>query len=145
MPQKFKTVGLWGRLNEPSVAEPATQVLAHLLKRRIKVFSARQDNGSALLADTTSVDEADFAKHVDLVVAVGGDGTLLHAARHVAQRGVPLLGINRGRLGFLTDISPEHMFDAIDSLLAGDYFEERRLMLSAQIADGGAQPRMIAL
>jgi NAD+ kinase len=57
---------------------------------------------------------------------------------------VPLLGINRGRLGFLTDISPEHLFDAIDSILAGDYLEERRLMLSARIADG-SHPRMVAL
>ena len=45
-------------------------------------------------------------------------------------RGVPLIGINRGRLGFLTDISPEHMLEAIDAILAGDYLAERRLMLS---------------
>ena len=92
MPQQFKTVGLWGRLNEPSVAEPATQVLAHLRKRGIQVFASTQSDGAGLLAGVTRVDETEIASRVDLVVAIGGDGTLLHAARHVAHRGVPLLG-----------------------------------------------------
>jgi len=145
MPQQFKTVGLWGRLSEPSVAEPAKQVLAHLHKRRIGVFAARHAYEGEPPEGLTPVAETELAEHVDLVVAIGGDGTLLHAARHVAERDVPLLGINRGRLGFLTDISPEHMFDAIDAILAGDYFAEKRLMLNAQIADGTAQPCLVAL
>jgi NAD+ kinase len=145
MPQQFKTVGLWGRLNEPSVAEPATQLLAHLRKRGIQVFTSKQADGAGLLAGITRVDESEIAERVDLMVAIGGDGTLLHAARHVARRGVPLLGINRGRLGFLTDISPEHMLEAVDAILAGDYLEERRLMLSAQIGDGSSHPKLVAL
>jgi NAD+ kinase len=145
MPQQFKTVGLWGRLNEPSVAEPATQLLAHLRKRGIQVFTSKQADGAGLLAGITRVDESKIAERVDLMVAIGGDGTLLHAARHVARRGVPLLGINRGRLGFLTDISPEHMLEAVDAILAGDYLEERRLMLSAQIGDGSSHPKLVAL
>jgi NAD+ kinase len=145
MPQLFKTVGLWGRLSEPSVAEPAKQVLAHLRKRRIQVYAPRQAETESLGDGLKTVAETELAERVDLVVAIGGDGTLLHAARHVAGRDVPLLGINRGRLGFLTDISPEHMFDAIDAILGGDYLEERRLMLNAQIADGGDHPRLVAL
>ncbi|HET7131117.1 MAG TPA: NAD(+)/NADH kinase, partial [Gammaproteobacteria bacterium] len=75
-----------------------------------------------------------------------GDGTLLHAARHVAHRDVPLLGINRGRLGFLTDVSPEHMLETIDAILGGDYLAERRLMLAARIgAPGEAPPALLAL
>ena len=145
MPQQFKTVGLWGRLNEPSVAEPAKQVLAHLRKRRIRVFAGEHAYDGKLPDGLTAVAEDGLADRVDLVVAIGGDGTLLHAARHVAERGVPLLGINRGRLGFLTDISPEHMFDAIDAILAGNYLEEKRLMLNAQIVDGTSHPRLVAL
>jgi NAD+ kinase len=145
MPQQFKTVGLWGRLSEPSVAEPAKQLLAHLRKRRIQVVAPRQADAESLGDGVKIVAEEQLAERVDVVMAIGGDGTLLHAARHVAERGVPLLGINRGRLGFLTDISPEHMFDAIDAILAGDYLEERRLMLNAQIADGKPNPRLVAL
>jgi NAD+ kinase len=142
MPQQFKTVGLWGRLNEPSVAEPATQLLAHLRKHGTQVFAAKQFDGEGLLAGVTRVDESEIASRIDVMVAIGGDGTLLHAARHVARRGVPLIGINRGRLGFLTDVSPEHMLDSIDAILAGNYLEERRLMLSAQIGDS---PTLLAL
>jgi NAD+ kinase len=145
MPQQFKTVGLWGRLSEPSVAEPAKQLLAHLRKRRIQVFAPRQAQADSLGDGVKTVAETQLAERVDVVMAIGGDGTLLHAARHVAERGVPLLGINRGRLGFLTDISPEHMFEAIDAILAGDYLEERRLMLNAEIADGTPHPRLVAL
>ncbi|HZL93320.1 MAG TPA: NAD(+) kinase [Vicinamibacterales bacterium] len=135
MPREFKTVGLWGRLSERSVTEPALQVLAHLRKRGLKVFAATEADGAGQFTDAIRVGEKDLATQVDLVVAIGGDGTLLHAARHVAARDVPLLGINRGRLGFLTDISPEHMLDAIDAILAGDYLAERRLMLAARTVD----------
>jgi NAD+ kinase len=145
MPREFTTVGLWGRLNEPSVAEPAQQVLEHLTKRGIEVFAPEQAPGAAAFAGTTRVDEAKFAEHVALCIAIGGDGTLLHAARHVAHRNVPLLGINRGRLGFLTDVSPEHMLETIDAILGGDYLAERRLMLAAQIGAEDNRPALLAL
>jgi len=135
MPREFKTVGLWGRLGERAVAEPALQVLNHLKQRGITVFASAESDGNDAFGAATRVPQKDLARAVDLVVAVGGDGTLLHAARHVAGRDVPLLGVNRGRLGFLTDISPEHMLQAIDAILAGDYLSERRSMLSAKLAD----------
>ena len=134
MPREFKTVGLWGRLSERAVAEPALQVLKHLKKRGITVFAAVESDGNGAFGEATRVAAKDLVPAVDLVVAVGGDGTLLHAARHVAGRDVPLLGVNRGRLGFLTDISPEHMLQAIDAILAGDYLSERRSMLAARLA-----------
>jgi NAD+ kinase len=134
MPREFKTVGLWGRLSERAVAEPALQVLKHLKKRGITVFASAESDGNDAFGEATRVAERDLVPAVDLVVAVGGDGTLLHAARHVAGRDVPLLGVNRGRLGFLTDISPEHMLQAIDAILAGDYLSERRSMLAAKLA-----------
>jgi NAD+ kinase len=146
MPREFKTVGLWGRLNEASVAEPAVQILAHLRKRGVQVVISAQSNGTGALAGVEHVDDSVIAKRVDLLVAIGGDGTLLHAARHVAQRGgVPLIGINRGRLGFLTDISPEHMLDAIDAILSGDYLEERRPMLAAEIGSSRPGTPLLAL
>src|SRR5690606_21269853 len=113
-------------------------------KRGIEVFASTQADGKEFTA-AHRVDETELASHVDLVVAVGGDGTLLHAARHVASRNVPLLGVNRGRLGFLTDISPELMLDAIDAILAGDYLREQRLMLAATIDGGSAADGLFAL
>jgi NAD+ kinase len=141
MPREFKTVGLWGRLGERAVAEPALQVLKHLNKRGVRVFASSEANGGDAFSEANRVAERDLVPAVDLMVAVGGDGTLLHAARHVAARDVPLLGINRGRLGFLTDISPESMLQAIDAILGGDYLEERRAMLAAKLgAQQDSQP-----
>jgi len=145
MPREFKTVGLWGRLGEKAVAEPALQVLKHLKKRGITVFASVESDGNDAFGEATRVAERDLVPAVDLVVAVGGDGTLLHAARHVAGRDVPLLGVNRGRLGFLTDISPEHMLQAIDTILAGDYLSESRSMLSAKLADRPDDEALLAV
>ena len=76
----------------------------------------------------------------DLIVAIGGDGTLLYAARLVAGRPVPLLGINRGRLGFLTDVGPASMLEDVESVLAGRFTEDRRSLLSARLEHHGAAP-----
>src|SRR5690606_4682614 len=121
------------RFNEASVSEPAAALVAHLKSRGLTVLVATdgQPEQPALAAD--SVDETKLATRIDLAIAIGGDGTLLHAARHVAPHGVPLIGINRGRLGFLTDVLPEQMLDAVDAILAGDHVVEKRLMLTATI------------
>ena len=64
--------------------------------------------------------EAQFGTRADLVIAIGGDGTLLYGARLVARHGVPLLGVNRGRVGFLTDVMPQDMLASVDAGLAGE-------------------------
>jgi NAD+ kinase len=136
---------LWGRLGEHSVTEPAEQILAHLRKRGITVLASITPDAESVLSDATHVDERELAARADLVVAIGGDGTLLHAARNVAAREVPLVGINRGRLGFLTDVSPEHMLDALDAILAGNFLAERRLMLAASLAGHATSGALFAL
>ena len=133
MPRQFKTVALWGRLGERSVTEPALQVLSQLRERGITVLVASTSDPARVLAGATHVDEREAAASADLVIAIGGDGTMLHAARNVAGRDVPLVGINRGRLGFLTDVSPEQLRDALDALLEGNYLAERRLTLTARV------------
>jgi NAD+ kinase len=135
MRRKFKTIGLWGRLSEASVADPALQISKHLRRLGIEVYAVAQRDAEAL-ADVERVGEEEIARSVDLLVAIGGDGNMLRAARRAAAHGVPLLGVNRGRLGFLTDISPDHMLDAIDAILAGDYHAEDRQMLEATISRG---------
>jgi NAD+ kinase len=144
---KFKNVGLWGRLAEGNVSSTAQRVVAHLRARQVQVFAP--PSGAEIACDSGSleiVEEAELAARADVIVAVGGDGTLLHAAHRVAGRGVPLVGINLGRLGFLTDILPEQMLDALDAILSGDYLAEDRHMLEARGARGDAvRPPMMAL
>ncbi|MEO8063125.1 MAG: NAD(+)/NADH kinase [Pseudomonadota bacterium] len=81
----------------------------------------------------TRVPEEEIADRADLVIAIGGDGTLLYAARLVAHRGVPLIGINRGRLGFLTDVLPQDMIGSVDAALEGRCERDDRALLEARI------------
>jgi len=138
MPQEFKRIGLWGRFEDPRVAEPAAQITSHLLAQGVRVLAQAARAGA--LDGVEPVAAEDFATGVDLVVAVGGDGNLLRAARQVAGHDVPLVGVNRGRLGFLTDITPEQTTSALDRILAGDYLAERRMLLSARIVGASDAP-----
>ena len=124
---------LIGRFSDPRVAESALALLPHLKKRGVRALLPESDPlvASADLADR--VPEAEIANHADLVIAIGGDGTLLYAARLVARRGVPLMGINRGRLGFLTDVLPKDMFDSVDAALEGRCERDERSLLEARV------------
>ena len=85
------------------------------------------------------IDVADMHKHIDLAIVVGGDGTLLAAAHSMVQHDIPIIGINRGRLGFLTDILPEKMRQALEQILNGQYFEEQRSVLNARFMRGNTE------
>jgi len=87
-----------------------------------------------------------LSSDADLIIAIGGDGTMLHAAGLAAGGDVPLLGINRGRLGFLADVSPVDMLESLGQVLAGNYTSESRLQLQAKItAADGSQKTALAL
>ncbi len=133
MTNRFKRIGLWGRFSEDSLAEPARQLAKHLNERGIEVCAAAGDDVLAGAVDIRFLPESELGGAVDLVVAIGGDGNLLRATRCVAGRSVPLIGINRGRLGFLTDVRPDQMTATLDAVLNGDYLAEERMMLRARI------------
>ncbi len=96
---------------------------------------------AALLGIDGGVPIERLADRCDLAIVVGGDGTLLSAARLLADRQIPLVGVNLGRLGFLVDISPEDIEDCLIAVLEGRYDEDRRLLLSARVGD---QPPALA-
>jgi NAD+ kinase len=132
-------VALAGRAADPRVAE-AMRVLAHHLVAKGHAVKVAADE--ALVLDGTGVRtvlEPDLALDATLVVAVGGDGTMLHATRMAAIADVPVLGVNRGRLGFLADVGPERMIESVDDALAGRCHADRRMLLAAHVmADGHA-------
>ncbi len=88
---------------------------------------------------------AELVAHVDVVVAMGGDGTILSAARSVGMRGTPILGINLGSLGFLTQQSPEQLTRALDSIVAGTFRIEERMMLKVKLEGHNPLPQPYAL
>ncbi|MGC8517826.1 MAG: NAD(+)/NADH kinase [Steroidobacteraceae bacterium] len=128
---------LVGRFTDPRVAESARVALAHLVERGVTV---RIDCAAPLAASEAAspVTTAELSPGADLMIAVGGDGTLLYAAGLVARHGVPLLGINRGRLGFLTDVMPQDIAACLDAALAGQLDADERPLLAARLehADG---------
>jgi NAD+ kinase len=137
---------LIGRFSDPRVAESALALLPHLKKRGVRALLPQNDplDVPADLADRIPEDE--IADHASLVIAIGGDGTLLYAARLVAHRGVPLLGINRGRLGFLTDVLPQDMFASVDAALEGRCERDERALLEARVVGAnGVSTRALAL
>ncbi len=85
---------------------------------------------------------ADALAEADLIICVGGDGTVLRAARLAVPRAAPILGVNMGRLGFLTSLSPEGFFRELDRIVAGDWEIEKRLMVTGAVLGGEAAGRV---
>lgn len=137
MTLKFDKIALWGRFSDVKVAEPAQRIVSHLRSRGIDVFVSPEVRALEAFAECGPLPERGLGTAIDLMIAVGGDGTLLRASRHVAKDAVPLLGVNLGRLGFLTDITPSQMLDDIDAILRGDYLTDSRLLLEASITKAG--------
>lgn len=143
MGKAFKTVAVLGVFSDPRVAEPMTLLADYLTKSGADVVT-RPDAAEGLGA--RAVDDNDIAAVADLIIAVGGDGTMLHTAGLTGNGKVPLLGVNRGRLGFLADVTPAEMLDNLGHILAGDYIEEKRLQLDAKMTRSDeTETRAVAL
>ena len=145
MTDRFDIIALTGKPGDASVEDSLETLAAHLLGlgRRVLV-----DPSVASMLKTPDVDRPGLDALLDqaqLMIAVGGDGTMLYATRLVARQGIPLLGINRGRLGFLADVGPGDMLERVDQLLAGRYAAEQRQMLVAEVEDGGETRSATAL
>src|ERR1700749_2268875 len=139
MPQEFKSIALVGNAKDLRVAECMLGLAAHFQARGVPVMV---DPGVGLAFKAGSVGlcpEQSFAPRADLIIAIGGDGTLLYATRLVAGHPVPLLGVNRGRLGFLTDVGARSMLEDVDTVLDGRFSEDRRSLLSARLEQPGGQ------
>lgn len=134
MTEEFKIVALVGRYQTADVAEALSLLIGYFGSKGISVLleeETAQSVGHSGWVRTASFDQ--IGEHADLVVVVGGDGTMLTAARKLAAYAVPLVGINQGRLGFLTDVGREEMFDRLDEVLAGEYLRERRSLLEGEV------------
>lgn len=134
MAKNFTTIGLIGRQGMKDVSDTLTAVLDYLQAHKFKVFVEEETAKSLKKSQLTSYPREKLAQKVDLLIVVGGDGSLINAAHSAVKHSTPVLGVNRGRLGFLTDIHPQDLEKKIGEVLNGDYQEEKRFLLSTTIA-----------
>jgi NAD+ kinase len=128
-----RACALVGRFADPQVAEPLSVLVPHLRSRQVQVLVSEETPLPSGMQGIARLPTAELAAQADLCIAIGGDGTLLYAAGLVARHNVPLLGINRGHLGFLTDILPEQLVSEVDAALQGRLDADERPLLAARL------------
>ncbi len=137
---KIKCVGVVVKPNHAEARQTACELASWLEKRGINLIGApHEQNEETDEKDcgVTAVDAERFKSEADLIVVLGGDGTMISTARLTGDREVLVLGINYGSLGYLTEFRIEEMFDALETILAGNYQSDRRVMLDVEHRRGG--------
>lgn len=132
----FQTVALIGKYKAPEIAEPLLRLADFLTRQGVAVVvdsltaeHLKDDRYSALTLD-------EIGRVVDVAIVMGGDGTMLNIARTLSPCGVPLIGVNQGRLGFLTDLTLDNMQEKLTAMLAGKFIIEERLLIAARVVRG---------
>lgn len=131
--KSFRNIGLIGRPGKSSVVDTLNTLHQFLLERGLRPIFDQETAELHHFGDVQTSSRTLLGQVVDLVVVVGGDGSLLHAARALAKYNVPVVGVNRGRLGFLTDISPSEVLHKFAQVLDGDYVLDQRFLLEMEV------------
>jgi NAD+ kinase len=137
MSTRFRHAALVGKYQAQGIGGLLDEVAQFMVRRGLEVTLERDTALHTGLAGYATLDAASLGRDCDVVVAVGGDGTMLGIARQVARHGTPLIGINQGRLGFITDVSIDGFGATLGPMLEGDYEEERRTMLAGSVQRDG--------
>lgn len=125
----FKRIGLVGRPDHSGVVDSLLRLLAFLGNQDVDIVL---DDVTARLIENPGVNECtreELSSRCDLVIVVGGDGSILNVAKFIASDQVPVIGINRGKLGFLTDVLPNEIETNIANVLNGNYSVDKRFLL----------------
>jgi NAD+ kinase len=137
MKSPFEHVGLIGKSDEQRVTSTLRALVALLERHQLRILLDESIAGMVTGTAYPVVSRDALASQCDLAIVVGGDGTLLNAARSLAEPGVAVLGVNLGRLGFLVDVSPEEMDAQLTRILSGEFIEEPRTRLHATVSRNG--------
>lgn len=129
----FRNIGLIGRPDKSSVIDTLVLIHDHLINQGLHPIFDSETAKLMPFTDVQCVSRALLGEVVDLVIVVGGDGSLLHAARSLVKYNTPVLGVNRGRLGFLTDIKPTEVLFKLDQVLKGHFQLDRRFLLEIEV------------
>jgi NAD+ kinase len=133
---QIKTIGITSKPKKPEVREIVPQLVHWLHERSIHVLIDKE-TGSALDGSEKCVTRNEMPSRADLIIVLGGDGTLLATARVLNRKPVPLLAVNLGGLGFLTVITRDELFPTLERVVAGDFRTERRVQIEAEVIRAG--------
>lgn len=138
-----RTIALVGKYHSQEIAESLARLAQYLHERGVSVFIERETSehiGKLVdLSRWVTCGFNDIGAHADLAIVLGGDGTMLNAARRLARYCVPLVGVNQGRLGFMTDIARSDLLTCMDDLLDGKFVPETRMLLDAEVLREGRE------
>ena len=129
----FQNIALIGKYKAPEIAEPLMRLAAFLTFRGMTVVVDSLTAEHLKESPYKAMSLADIGRTVDLAIVLGGDGTMLNIARTLSPCNIPLVGVNQGRLGFLTDLTLDNMQESISAMLDGKFVTEQRLLISARV------------
>jgi NAD+ kinase len=132
----FQTVALIGKYKAPEIAEPLLRLADFLSAQGVKVVVDSLTDEHLQSHPYTALTLDEIGQVVDLAIVMGGDGTMLNIARTLSPCGVPMVGVNQGRLGFLTDLTLENMQEKLAAMLAGKFIVEERLLIAGRVLRG---------
>jgi NAD+ kinase len=129
----FKTIALIGKYKNPDIIAPLSRLGQYLRSRGLEVVLDCLTASNMAENEYPAIAMEEIGLRANLAIVLGGDGTMLNIARKLAPFSVPLVGINQGRLGFLTDLSIDTMKETLGAMLEGQYIAERRMLLCAEV------------
>lgn len=135
--QDFNTVGIIGFVDKVLIKDTVSRLARFLISEGISTWLENQTIEDTAMVGVNYCSREEMGERCELLVVVGGDGSLLHAARDFVDHDIPILGVNRGRLGFLTDIAPQELEQRVSDVLSGNYVTTRRFLLEAELVRQG--------
>jgi NAD+ kinase len=135
----MKSLGIIVNSAKPRTGDVLPRLVAAAKKHGVKLYSCQPTTSH--LPGVVNVDEKDFPVHIDALIALGGDGTLLKTVRHISEKTIPVLGVNLGRMGFLTSVTEAELESGVEALVKGNYTTSDRTMLEARILDRNQKER----
>jgi NAD+ kinase len=133
MPTRFRHAALVGKYQAQGIRGVLEEIAHFLVRQGLEVSLEEQTAQNTGMLDYGALSPAQVGAECDIAFVVGGDGTMLGIARQLARHGTPLVGINQGRLGFMTDVPVSQFAQILAPMIAGDYEEERRTMLEGDV------------
>ncbi len=128
---KINKIGIILNYDKNETVELSKKIVNFFNHKGIEVFTLVEE--AKLLVDIEGVSKTDFNQKIEFLVIVGGDGTFLRGSRQIFNCDIPILGVNMGKLGFLTEVEKDNVFHALEKIISGDYLLEKRMLLAADV------------